>query len=61
MPQLGDVSVFPEAADVYITIRTGIISYLTPSAYISDVVRTVGAADVDIVEGSEAMPQWGQG
>lgn len=61
MPQLGDTSVFPEAQDIYITIQTGITSYLTPSAYISDVVRKVAATDVDIVEGSEAMPQWGQG
>ena len=61
MPQLGDVSVFPEAADVVIEVRTGVIGYTTPIAYISDVTRHSSDPDVDIVTGSESMPQWGQG
>jgi len=61
MPQLGDTSVFPEAADVQVTVRTGVIGYHTPIAYISDVTRLSSNPDVDIVEGSESMPQWGQG
>jgi hypothetical protein len=61
MPQLGNTSVFPEAADVYVTVTTAVISYKTPIAYISNVVRLTSDPDVDIVTGAESNPQWGQG
>ena len=61
MPQLGDTSVFPDAAEVYVDKITAIIGYSTPIAFISSVKRISSNPDVDILEGSEESPQWGQG
>ena len=61
MPQLGNTSINPEAQDVEITVRSAVIGYQTPIAYISDVTRLTSASNIDIKEGSVAMPQWGQG
>lgn len=61
MPVLGQTSVFPDASDIVVILDQGITRWKMPVAYIFYVQRDLGAAEVDIVEGSVAMPQWGQG
>ncbi len=61
MPVLGKTTNYPDASDIKVVRVTGVIRYLMPVAYISFVLRQIGGAEVDIVEGSVSMPQWGQG